>query len=74
VLRPTEQRNSETTDHDWHWLSRRDNLEWRLAFRDRIGGHRAAYLAAKSTTEQGGKVVPKADVRAVLIDTIQPIQ
>ena len=33
----TEQWNPETTDRGWHWLRRRDNLEWRLAFRDRVG-------------------------------------
>jgi hypothetical protein len=30
-----QQWNPETIARGWHWLRRRDNLEWRLAFRDR---------------------------------------
>jgi hypothetical protein len=33
----TDQWNPESVDRGWHWLRRRDNLEWRLAFCDRAG-------------------------------------
>jgi hypothetical protein len=33
----TDQWNPEVIPRGWHWLRRRDNREWRLAFCDRVG-------------------------------------
>ena len=53
----TEQWNPETTDRGWHWLRRRDNLEWRLAFCDRVGsGWRASDVIGRTAAMSSGKV------------------
>ena len=53
----TEQWNPETTDRGWHWLRRRDNLEWRLAFCDRVGsGWRASDVIGRTAATSSGKV------------------
>src|SRR5215469_13782132 len=52
-----QQWNPETTDRGWHWLRRRDNLEWRLAFRDRLGGGwRVSDVVGRTAATSSGKV------------------
>ena len=52
-----QQWNPETTDRGWHWLRRRDNLEWRLAFRDRVGGGwRVSDVIGRTAAMSSGKV------------------
>jgi hypothetical protein len=49
--------NPETTDRGWHWLRRRDNLEWRLAFRDRREvGWRVSDVIGRTVAMSSGKV------------------
>jgi hypothetical protein len=53
----TGQWNPETTDPGWHWLRRRDTLEWRLAFRDRFGGSwRVSDVIGRTVSMSSGKV------------------
>ena len=56
----TDHWNPESVDRGWHWLRRRDNLEWRLAFCDRVGvgwrvsdviGRTARILTAQNSVE-----------------------
>ena len=55
-----QQWNPETTDRGWHWLRRRDNLEWRLAFRDRLGvGWRVSDVIGRTVAMSLNKAVAK---------------
>jgi hypothetical protein len=48
---------AETIDRGWHWLRRRDNLEWRLAFRDRPEvGWRVSDVTGHMLEMRSGKV------------------
>jgi hypothetical protein len=55
--RTDQQWKPETTDRGWHWLRRRDSLEWRLAFRDRLEvGWRVSDLIGRTVAMSCGKV------------------
>jgi len=48
--------NPETIDPGWHWLRRRDNLKWRLAFRHRLGGWRVSDVRGGTVAMSSDKV------------------
>jgi hypothetical protein len=52
-----QQWNPDTTDRGWHWLRRRDCLEWRLTFRDRPEvGWRVSDVIGRTVAMSSGKV------------------
>ena len=49
--------NPETIARGWHWLRRRDNLEWPLAFRNRLEiGWRVSKVTGHTVAMSSDKV------------------
>ena len=52
-----QQWNPETIARGWHWLRRCDNLEWRLAIRDRLEiGWRVSNVTGRTVVMSSAKV------------------